>query len=770
MEPGATKYFSSKNLEYFQSNSKKKTLDLIKEYLSSQPQEIKKLESVSKCLNETMTEFIELTSNYSNQLAIIALKIIPTNTIEGQLAQAIQGILLFFSEDLNSLTTDLKNKNINKSYGNQFNDILKQFEEYNNNYSKKIKEAIFSSDKFRKEIDLYQEYLVNKEYNEHMSKGDKKNNDDDIISFPENNNENKIKEEKMNEQIEDNKINTIYENEEDNDEKKEINDFNNIDNNGLNNIDNEKEVIIAQQSFISNINESNDILNNIRAFLSKEKTNFRKNIFNICDSLIEGLLKFTQNQKKNYNTQNDVVKNLTNILQFEETEQKLIKPGAIKLKYLEIYRNYIKEKGEISNNKKSNLTTDDIKNKKAKNTYLTRKTFNPVKRNSLSRNTISFIEAESKLSKQEIYEKFKSMVIKLNRDEILKIFDSIKKTNIKLSESDIKLIEEETNYKTIHEILISIFINTDKYTEKEKNILINLFEKDKVYIYYFIRVLNDHRAKCNFILSENTLKYLGELFKFINNLILSRNELDLFKFIFILSMTYYHSSEKDNIKIYLFTYIKDHPDYQKVKFWEDYLNELIGYDLKENKNIDLNKSNLENLNKNEKEKLSNCYFSNFLTAVKAMADFRMDKKFVRDFVEKNKDKYLLSTEQINNICTIYELSLNENETNYNGDDIDKEKQNKSNEEKNKDNIKSENQEEKNNIDKEEKEENNIEHKEQHQNEIEEKILDKKENKEKVDIDNSKDIENKKEISNNDENIAKNVDDNNKNNTNNEGNI
>ena len=164
MEPGATKYFSSKNLEYFQSNSKKKTLDLIKEYLSSQPQEIKKLESVSKCLNETMTEFIELTSNYSNQLAIIALKIIPTNTIEGQLAQAIQGILLFFSEDLNSLTTDLKNKNINKSYENQFNDILKQFEEYNNNYSKKIKEAIFSSDKFRKEIDLYQEYLVNKEY------------------------------------------------------------------------------------------------------------------------------------------------------------------------------------------------------------------------------------------------------------------------------------------------------------------------------------------------------------------------------------------------------------------------------------------------------------------------------------------------------------------------------------------------------------------------------------------------------------------------------
>jgi hypothetical protein len=199
-------------------------------------------------------------------------------------------------------------------------------------------------------------------------------------------------------------------------------------------------------------------------------------------------------------------------------------------------------------------------------------------------------------------------------------------------------------------------------------------------------VLNDHRTKGNFILSEKTLKYLGELFKYINNLILNENDMELFKFIFILSMTYYHVSEKDQTKIYLFSYIKDHPDYQKIKFWEDYLNELVDHDLKGslyNTDSDIKNKKWENLNKEEKEKLNNCYFSNFLTAVKAMADFRLDKKFVRDFVEKNKEKYILTQEQIENVCMIFDVSLNENETNYNGDYLDKER---------KQNINQENQE------------------------------------------------------------------------------
>ncbi len=38
-----------------------------------------------------------------------------------------------------------------------------------------------SFENFQNEVSLYQEYQVNEEYNNHMTKGDLKINDDDII-------------------------------------------------------------------------------------------------------------------------------------------------------------------------------------------------------------------------------------------------------------------------------------------------------------------------------------------------------------------------------------------------------------------------------------------------------------------------------------------------------------------------------------------------------------------------------------------------------------
>ena len=79
----------------------------------------------------------------------------------------------------------------------------------------------------------------------------------------------------------------------------------------------------------------------------------------------------------------------------------------------------------------------------------------------------------------------------------------IRDTYIILDESDVNLIEQEINYKKINEILMRIFINNEKYTEKDKNILLQFFEKDKIYIIQFIKLLNVHKSKGKFILSEN---------------------------------------------------------------------------------------------------------------------------------------------------------------------------------------------------------------------------------------------------------------------------
>ena len=94
-------------------------------------------------------------------------------------------------------------------------------------------------------------------------------------------------------------------------------------------------------------------------------------------------------------------------------------------------------------------------------------------------------------------------------------------------------------------------------------------------------------------------------------------------------------------------------------------------------NIDLNNINLENTKKDEKEKLINCFFSNLLTTSKAMADLNLDKNFVREFVEKNKTKYYLSQEQIDNICLLYEMSIKEEQNTLNKEDRsnDSEKEN-----------------------------------------------------------------------------------------------
>lgn len=682
------------------TKSKKRTFELIKEYIYSQPDQIQKLEDTSKTMYEIIEEFINITSNYSSQLEILALKIIPNDSItEGKLAQAVQGILLFYSENLNILIKELSKNNVKSEINEK---IMDEFTEYKTSYFNKINKAILSFEKFKKEISLYQEFLVNEEYKNHMKKGNLKNNDDAIIDI-------------NSKKIENNIDNKETNNPEKEAEKNILKNNNPFSNSGLNNIDNQKEVIESNNLYLSNLNESNEIFKNLKEYLSKEKTNLRKNIFNVCVCLIDGLLKCVKNQKENYDIQNDVIKNLTNELQYEERDKNKMKPMTYKLKYLEIYKNYINEKSDLvpNNSMPKNIT------KKNSNTHVKSLSLVDDKMSSegVIRNTVSYNNKENKLNQKQIDEKYKFMITKLSRLEIINIFKKIKNTNIMISENDSNLIEQETNYNKIKEILILIFIHTEKYTENDKKILIDFFEKDKAYIFYFIKVLNDHRAKGEFVISEETLKYLGELFKFINNLILAKNDMELFKFVFILSMTYYHKT-KNNEDIYLFSYIKEHPDYKKDKFWDDYLKELIEHD-KTNK--DIPNKDIQQLNREQKEILLNIYFSNFLTAVKAMADFRINKEFVRNFVEKNKEKYIISQDKIENICMMYDAFLNENNSLYRSDSISKQSINKlnknsNNEEKNNDDINRQNEDtneinSNNGQQKEQKEENKEEEKE-----------------------------------------------------------
>ena len=664
-------------------SSNKKEFELIKKFLNSQPDRINSLNDISKTLNSIINNFIEYTKNYSSQIELLAMKIIPNYSIEGELVQSIQSILLFYLEGLNNLISELKDNMIVKQEEN-VSEIIEQFKVQKKLYSHKINNINSSRKIFKNQINLYQEYLVNKEYKEHKRKGSLSINDDAIIL--EEKEEKKIKEETEN--------------------KNENYDLNEENQNDcpLNDIDNKTELINSNKEYIKYINESNDILNKIRQFLSIEKTNILKSIYNICHYFANGLLNFAKKSINNFENQAQVLNELLNKLILHEKDSIVLTDFSLKLKYLEIYHSNILEKGNLKmnvidnnpkkdnknknkvseinknkivdkknnkiktqNNKKKNavFTTDNI-NSKNKNNLLDRKTlhlsqkqlnYNYTDRATVNPNQLNVFSEEEK------EEKFKSMVKELTRDEIINIFEKIKETNITLNQSDIILIENEKKFRKIKEILVILFIHPENYKEEDKSTLIDFFEKDNKFILYFIKVLNDYRTKGNFFISETTFKYFGEIFKSLNNIVLSKNDMEIFKYIIILSQTYYYNSEKDKKKIYLLSYLKDYPGYSKPELWEDYLKELIKHEIKDLKeiNLDLDKINLDNCNKGEKEKLVNCFFSNLLTTVKAMSDFNLDKKFIKEFVEKNKTKYNLSQEQIDNIYLIYEMSLSEEE-------------------------------------------------------------------------------------------------------------
>ena len=657
----------------------------IKEYLNSQPEEINQLNDVSKTFISIINNLIEYTKNYSSQIEFLALKIIPNYTIEGHLMQSFQALLLFFSEGLNSLIKELRN-DINVKQEENIDKILEQFKIYKKEYYKKIKEANNNHKIFKKEFNLYQEFLVNKEFKEHKKKGNISNNIYDDCIY--------IKENEDNNIIEENHFDYI-----------------------LNEKDNKSELIKSNKEYIKNINESNDLLHNIRQFLSKEKTNVIKNIYNLCHYFTNGLINYAQHINNSFETQIEVFNKLINRLTYKEKNQTNLTDFTIRLKYLDIYQKSISEKRNLNNeeqNKNENTNTNknnEINNKinnheldkklkkkennkknkvlsldniniESKNDVPDRKTLNlsskQLNYNDIGRATFNPNQT-CNLLEEEKEEIFKSMVEKLNREEIINIYEKIKDINIPLNASDIKFIETEKNYKKIKDILIILFINPEKYEEEHRNSLINLFEEDKKYILYFIKVLNDHRSKGNLSISEITFKYFGEVFKFLNNYILSNNYMEIFKYILIFSQTYFYFSAEKNKKIYLFSYIKDYSGYTNPKFWEDYLKELIKHDLinMNRINIDLNNINLENTKKDEKEKLINCFFSNLLTTSKAMADLNLDKNFVREFVEKNKTKYYLSQEQIDNICLLYEMSIKEEQNTLNKEDRsnDSEKEN-----------------------------------------------------------------------------------------------
>ena len=371
--------------------------------------------------------------------------------------------------------------------------------------------------------------------------------------------------------------------------------------------DNHEKIKISQKEYIDTVKRTNIFIKKLVEFGWNEERLLKSDFYNNCHNFVIRLLNCVDVQKKKYENQSKLIRELSEIIKSEKIENFYLESQQYTLHSLSIYMNKkskknsyeLKQKGEFDNELYKNLEINNIGN----------------------------------------------------------IINEMQKNGLTVKKEDLDNYEKEKNISVIEKNIKFISESSTDLSEEEKNKIIEFFKNDKEYILYFLQRLNNDRAKGGKILNVKTYHRIGELFKFINDIILEKNDYECFKYISILSMTYYKM--EGNNKIYIYEYIKEHPYFKKCEFWQEYLEALIDFDVrntiyKKRKNTDENKTEKK---KEEESKKNFAAFSNVLTVANNMTDFGLEKPFVEKFLNKVKNRYTFNSEQIEQIdflLTIYE--------------------------------------------------------------------------------------------------------------------
>ena len=628
-----------------------------------------KITKIKKCYNEVkdvLKKFIEISHNYSVQMSSIALKLFPnSDSVEGKLIQAIQGILLFNSEAIDNLVKEVQEilnnfKASRESNSSGLDDLSKI---YQTNYSDVLK--LYCN--FVSENELYEKYLIHKELGISLNKNqfenkinknkignntddkfENKNQKKEYSSEPLNKDKGDSEKEKIKEKIKSNDLNkkkNVKEEKIKSKEKpklsrkdiirleeKEIKRYQEIkekekerekEKDTIKEVkeeiltDNHEKIKISQKEYIDTVKRTNIFIKKLVEFGWNEERLLKSDFYNNCHNFVIRLLNCVDVQKKKYENQSKLIRELSEIIKSEKIENFYLESQQYTLHSLSIYMNKkskknsyeLKQKGEFDNELYKNLEINNIGN----------------------------------------------------------IINEMQKNGLTVKKEDLDNYEKEKNISVIEKNIKFISESSTDLSEEEKNKIIEFFKNDKEYILYFLQRLNNDRAKGGKILNVKTYHRIGELFKFINDIILEKNDYECFKYISILSMTYYKM--EGNNKIYIYEYIKEHPYFKKCEFWQEYLEALIDFDVrnaiyKKRKNTDENKTEKK---KEEESKKNFAAFSNVLTVANNMTDFGLEKPFVEKFLNKVKNRYTFNSEQIEQIdflLTIYE-EKNKEEKNTN---------------------------------------------------------------------------------------------------------
>ena len=561
-----------KNSKY----KKERKIDVITSYIFQQSEKIKKFWNIYNKVINLFTEYCSLTHIYSNKLKELTIKskldeenedqFLP----EEQLFNIIKEIIFFNSELLEETTKNIKNQ-INSVINNEnFTKANEMLNVLSRKYFEEIDNVILNKKKYEKEMQLYEELLINQELE-------------------------KKKEEKV-----------------------------------INNLNEAKRAIDSQETYFKSVKDSNNILKKIINISLEANTKFRQKINQKFLYIIDSLIFFTKKRNENYEQQKINIKDAYSTDSFlskdeEELNNHFLHPIPYSLKSLNMYikkkeKKKIKDIQEIENNLFLSLFNDSNLEKKIKN-----------------------------------------KILLLKRDNILKILDIINKNKLVLSSRDEKIQKNEISKKNVKHILTIIIKENNKYDNKQKNKLFKLFDEGKENIMYFFKILNNHRAKDISNIPKDTFIFLGEAFEYITKISLGKRDVEIFRLLFILSLTYYYI--EDNNKRYLIEFIENFPEFKGIDFWENYYENFLNYEIQNSPEIyeDINEKNLTNeeIVKEKIEKYNISLFSNLLMIIHNMIDFKLDKDFILKYISKINDKYKLTNEQLEQVKVFLVDKINE---------------------------------------------------------------------------------------------------------------
>ena len=578
-------------------------------YIKKKTEKLEKIKQDLLNIKDLFKNYISITKKYCDQIAVLALQLKPeANTNEGNLTQAIQGILLFNSVSLETLANEME-KIFKSSKKREKNDSgINILDEFSKIYQSTYSNLLNNYGIYITEIEKYEKYLMNEE-----------------MGF---NNEEKIIHKANSQNIQNKTSGEIKSNSSNN-----INKVEKINCTKLTN--NIEKVLEAKKNYIKEIEPMNNIINKLVEYGLNEEKLLNEEFSNILKMFLDKLNECLEGQKKKYEGQSSVLADLYAKIKSEKIEN--LKSGIqeYRLHCLSVYIN-IKN---IARNKGNN-SQEIVLNQKSKD-----------------------------------FEIYKNITL----ENIENIIKEMKKNGLEIRAKDLEDLEKEKVKDFIERKSKLVSEKTDEnFSKEDKDKLIEYFKEDEEYRSLFLQILNNDRAKGGEIFSKNIFLYMGEIFENINDLVLEKNDYRFFKYVSIISMTYFITEK--NKKRYLFEFIKDNNKLKFMDFWKKYSKFVVELDMEN----DITKKELIT-EQSTKTKYKFAAFSNTLTIVNNMVNFGFDKNFIKEFINFAENNYSLSKEQIGQIEDLMVVwSSNTETTNYKNDDDN------NNKETNKDEVDSNN--------------------------------------------------------------------------------